>query len=75
MDHFLKLIAYDYLGLSQSQYWHVRLLGSVSFGPLLGILYLVVFGRLGRRTLPPVPRPPVSLWVNSEGRLISLPQS
>jgi hypothetical protein len=73
MDHLLKLLAYDYLGLSQAQYWHLRLLGSVSFGPLLGILYLVFFDKPGRRPPPVAPRPPVSLWINSEGRLTNVP--
>ena len=74
MDHFLKHLAYDCLGLSQSQYWHLRLLGSVSVGPLLGILYLVV-GKLGRRPPPAATPPPVSLWVNSEGQLVALPRA
>jgi len=71
MDHFLKLLAYD-CGLSQAQYWHLRLLSSVSLGPLLGVLYLVFFDKRGRRS--PRARPNVSLWVNSEGRLIALPE-
>jgi hypothetical protein len=70
MDHFLKILAYD-CGLSQVQYWHLRLLSSVSLGPLLGILYLVFFDKQRRRS-PPA-RPDVSLWVNSEGRLIAIP--
>jgi len=75
MDHFLKHLAYDCLGLSQTQYWHLRLLGSVSLGPLVGILYLVLVGKLGRRTPPAATHPPVSLWINSEGRLVALPRS
>jgi len=72
MDHFLKLLAYN-CGLSQSQYWHLRLLSSVSLVPLLAILYLVFFDKRGRRR-PPAARPNVSLWVNSDGRLIALPE-
>lgn len=72
MDHLLKSLAYD-VGMSQSQYWHLRLLGSVSFGPLLGILYLVFFDKRKRRNSPPI-RPEMSLWVNSEGRLIAVPK-
>ena len=72
MDHFLKLLAYD-CGLSQSQYWHLRLLSSVSLMPLLCIFYLVFFDKRAQRT-PPAARPHLSLWVNSDGRLIALPR-
>lgn len=73
MYHFLQLLASD-CGLSQSQYWHLRLLGTLSFGPLLGVLYLVFFDKLGRRRPPAAARPDLSLWVNSDGRLIALPK-
>jgi hypothetical protein len=73
MYHSLKLLAYD-CGLSQSQYWHLRLLCSVSFVPMLGVLYLVFFDKLGRRRPPAPARPSFSLWVSSDGRLIALPK-
>ncbi len=72
MDHFLKLLAYD-CGLSQTQYWQLRLLGSISFMPLLGVLYLLFFGRR-KQPGPPAARPALSLWVTSEGRLVALPE-
>ncbi|MGI4867439.1 MAG: hypothetical protein ACRYFZ_26205 [Janthinobacterium lividum] len=72
MDHFLKLLAYD-CGLSQTQYWHLRLLGSISLVPLLGVLYLVLFDKRQQRSPPPA-RPTLSLWVSSDGRLIALPE-
>ncbi|RZK32474.1 MAG: hypothetical protein EOO63_01260 [Hymenobacter sp.] len=71
MDHFLKTLAYD-CGLSQSQYWHLRLLGSISLVPLLGVLYLVLFDKR-RRSSPAATRPALSLWVSSNGQLIALP--
>ena len=71
MDHLLKTFAL-YCGLSQSQYWHLRLLSSILFVPSLGVLYLAFFGKRERPS-PPVPLPNVSLSVNSEGRLIALP--
>ena len=73
MDHFLKLLAYD-CGLSQAQYWHLRLLSSISLVPLLGVLYLVFFDKLGRRSPPAAARPNLSLWVTSDGRLVALPK-
>jgi len=64
MDHLLKTFAL-HCGLSMSHYWHLRLLLSVSLGPLLGVLYLVLFGRRGRRGY--------SLWISREGRLVARP--
>lgn len=52
--------------LSVSQYWHLRLIGSVTFGPLLGVLYL--FFQRWRK--PPVAAPPPTLWVDADGRLL-----
>ena len=72
MDHFLKLLAYD-CGLSQSQYWHLRLLCSVSLGPLLAILYLLFFDKRPQQAPPAATHPSVSLWVNSDGRLVAVP--
>jgi hypothetical protein len=65
MDHLLKTFAL-HCGLSLSHYWHLRLLLSVSLGPLLGVLYLVVFGRRGRR-------PEYTLWVSHDGKLVARP--
>lgn len=69
MDHFLKLLAHD-CGLSQADYWHLRLLSSISLVPLLAVLYLIFFGKIGQRKPP---RPKVSLWVSSDGQLIARP--
>lgn len=65
MYHLLKTFAL-HCGLSMSHYWHLRLLLSVSLGPLLGVLYLVLFGRRGRRR-------GYSLWISREGRLVARP--
>ncbi len=65
MDHLLKTFAL-HCGLSQSHYWHLRLVLSVSFGPLLGVLYLVLFGRRGRRRA-------YRLWVRPDGKLVARP--
>lgn len=65
MDHLLKTFAI-HCGLSQSHYWHLRLVLSVSLGPLLGVLYLVLFGRRGRL-------PAYRLWVRSDGKLVARP--
>ncbi|GAA4507402.1 hypothetical protein GCM10023172_37970 [Hymenobacter ginsengisoli] len=67
MDHLLKTFAL-HCGLSLSHYWHLRLVLSVSLGPLLGVLYLVLFGRRGRR-------PTYSLWVRPDGKLIARPEN
>jgi hypothetical protein len=63
MDHFLQQLAY-HCGLSQNQYWHLHLLSTVSFLPMLGVLYLVFFGKRKRHNAPAVARPVLSLWVN-----------
>ena len=65
MDHLLKTFAL-HCGLSMSHYWHLRLLLSVSLGPLVGVLYLLLFGRRERRRS-------YSLWISREGRLIARP--
>jgi hypothetical protein len=72
MDHFFQQLAY-HCGLSQSQYWHLHLLSTVSFLPLLGVLYLVFFGKRKQPSSPAAVRPTRSLWVDSEGRLVALP--
>ena len=65
MDHLLKTYAL-HCGLSLSHYWHLRLLLSVSLGPLLAICYLIVSG--WRK-----PRPTYTLWVRQDGRLVARP--
>lgn len=67
MEHLLQLLAHHWQ-LSPAQYWHLRLLSALSLGPLLGVLYLVFFGRLApRKPRGAAPR----LWVNSSGQLLS----
>ena len=73
MDYLLKSIAL-HCGLSQAHYWHLRLLSSILFLPLLTILYLLLFDKRKHPT-PPAARASVSLWVNKEGRLIGRPVS
>lgn len=65
MDHLLKTFAL-HCGLSLSDYWHLRLVLSITFGPLLAVLYLVLSGRRGRR-------PVYSLWVRKDGKLVARP--
>jgi hypothetical protein len=67
MDHLLKEAALR-CGLSLSQYWHLRLLLSVSLGPLLAILYLVLVDRPRRRWA--VRSAHYTLWINREGQLV-----
>ncbi|RZJ94748.1 MAG: hypothetical protein EOO60_02335 [Hymenobacter sp.] len=42
MAHLLHALA-QHWHLSSSQYWQLRLLCSISLGPLLGILCLIIF--------------------------------
>jgi hypothetical protein len=72
MDHFFQQLAY-HCGLSQNQYWHLHLLSTVSFLPLLGVLYLIFFGKRKQPNPPTVAQPALSLWVNSAGQLVALP--
>lgn len=65
MDHLLKTWAL-HCGLSISQYWHLRLLLSVSLVPLLAGLYVAFFDKHRRRK----PRT-YSLWVRRDGRLVA----
>jgi hypothetical protein len=67
MEQLLRVFAHHW-GLSQSQYWHLHLLSSVSLGPLLGILYLVVFDRRARRRAQAAAAK-ASMWVGADGRL------
>jgi len=67
MDHVLKTFAL-HCGLSLSHYWHLRLLLSVSFGPLMAIGYLIVSG--WRKP----PRPTYTLWVRHDGQLVARPK-
>jgi hypothetical protein len=50
MDRIYHLLAAHW-HLSQAQYYHLHLLGSVLLGPSLGILFLILF-RLGRQKSP-----------------------
>ena len=64
MEYLLKSLA-QHGALSPAHYWHLRLLSAILLGPLLGILYLVFFGK---RRRPPLPTGP-TMWVNSKGQL------
>ena len=44
MEHLIKALAQAW-HLSPAQYWHLRLLSTLSVGPLLAILGLLVFRR------------------------------
>lgn len=66
MDHLLKTFAL-HCGLSLSQYWHLRLVCSVSLVPLLAVGYLIVCGWRKR------PRPTYTLWVRHDGQLVARP--
>lgn len=68
MELLLKALAHHW-GLSQSQYWHLHLLSSVSVGPLVGIVYLV-FDRRARRRAYEAARAKASMWVGADGRLL-----
>lgn len=68
MEYLLRIIVHHW-GLSQSQYWHLHLLSSVSLGPLLGIFYLVVFDRRARRRAHAAAARG-SMWVGADGRLL-----
>lgn len=69
MYHQLEALALR-CGLSLSQYWHLRLLLSMSLAPLLLVFYLVLFEKRERR-LPPRS---YSLWVRSDGQLVARPR-
>lgn len=69
MELLLKTLAHHW-GLSQSQYWHLHLLSSVSVGPLVGIIYLVFFDRRARRRAYDAARAKASMWVGADGRLL-----
>ena len=64
MEYVLKILA-QHGALSPTHYWHLRLLFALGLGPLLGILYLVSFGRRGRPQASPGP----TMWINSAGQL------
>jgi hypothetical protein len=71
MEYVLKLLAQHY-ALSPTHYWHLRLLCAILLGPLLGILYLLFFGRRPRPGFRADLGP--TMWVNSEGRLLYSPR-
>lgn len=69
MDTLLHLLRQHGV-LSADQYWHLRLLSAITFGPLLAVLYLVVRYWRKPRT-PRVPAsPPPTLWIGEDGRLL-----
>jgi hypothetical protein len=72
MDHFFQHMA-SYCGLTQNQYWHLHLLSSITFLPLLGVLYLVFSTKRKHPTPSMTGHSSVSLWVDSAGRLVALP--
>ena len=65
METLLHLLAQHGV-LSAAQYWHLRLLSAIGFGPLLAVLYLVF-----RKRPPQVRRagPAPTMWVGADGRL------
>jgi hypothetical protein len=69
MEYLLKTLA-QHGALSPAHYWHLRLLSSISLGPLLGILYLLFFGKRKRSKLHATGTGP-TMWVNSKGQLFS----
>ena len=68
MEHPLKILA-QHWDLTNAQYLHLRLLCTLTLGPLLGTLYLVFFGRQRRPSVPAGPKPPMR--INSDGQLVS----
>ncbi len=49
MDRIYHLLA-EHWHLSQAQYYHLHLLGSVLLGPSMGILLLILFRRVRRKS-------------------------
>lgn len=47
MQHVIKAIV-DHWHLGSAHYWHLRLLCSISLGPTVGVMYLLIFGRRKR---------------------------
>ena len=70
MAHFINHLVQSW-GLSPVHYWHLRLLCAIALGPLLGLLYLLIFGRRARPQRRPGAGP--TMWVTSEGRLLYRP--
>lgn len=56
--------------LSAAQYWHLRLLSAIAFGPLLGILYLVLFDKRPRARPRAAGETAPTMWVDQKGRLL-----
>ena len=70
MEQLFKIIA-QHWDLSPDQYWHLRLLSSLSLGPLVGVLYLVFFDKRAQPKPRTVAAPKPTMWVGSDGRLLS----
>jgi hypothetical protein len=70
MEYLLKMLV-QHSALSPAHYWHLRLLCAIALGPLLGLLYLLIFAR--RPRLRPGVGAGPTMWVTSEGRLLYRP--
>ncbi|TFZ64925.1 hypothetical protein E4631_18245 [Hymenobacter sp. UV11] len=57
--------------LSPTQYWHLRLLSTLTLGPLLSVLYLVYLGWRKPRTPRAAVNSSATMWVSSDGQLLS----
>lgn len=47
MQHLIKAIA-EHWHLTAATYWHLRLLSAISLGPLIAVMYLVLFSKRRR---------------------------
>ena len=69
METFLNFL-FHHGALSSAQYWHLRLLSTIAFGPVLAILYLIFFSwRAPRQPKIPAGGLP-TMWVSSKGQLL-----
>lgn len=73
MEYLIQTIARHW-DLSPTHYWHLRILSSVLLGPLLGIGYLLFSTKRTRPRRRPAADAGTSLWVGSDGRLLTLPK-
>ena len=70
MEYLLKMLV-QHWALSPAHYWHLRLLCAIALGPLLGLLYLLIFAKRARPRVRPGAGP--TMWITSEGRLLYRP--